>query len=81
MITEQTISHQEIEEDLDKLLGKIRAERKPTTRGIMLLTNFLGCLMLNTSNLNKDQLTSAELLFWLEHNGDGTPIAPIHSKA
>lgn len=68
----------EIKAELDQALFTIRAERKPNTRSIMLLTAFLGSMMLSGSNLKKEDQDSMELLFWLTHNGDGTPIIPEH---
>jgi hypothetical protein len=71
---------EDIKQELEKVLTKLRADRKPTTRGIMLLTSFLGSLMLTTGDL-KDKQDSFEFLFWLTHNGDGTPITPEHRNA
>jgi hypothetical protein len=34
--------------------------------------------MLQYGTLNQDQMDLAELLFWLDHNGDGTEIIPEH---
>lgn len=65
---------EELKKELDEQLTKIRQDRKPTNRGIMLLTSFLGSVMLQGSDLVKEDQDSLELLFWITHNGDGTPI-------
>jgi len=59
-------------------LQAIRKERKPNVRGVMLLTAFLANLMLQFGTLNEEKMNLAELLFWLDHNGDGTEITAEH---
>jgi hypothetical protein len=70
-----------IKEELVIQLKQIRAERKPSNRGIMLLTAFLGSVMLSGSNLKDEEQDTLEFLFWVTHNGDGTPITPEHRSA
>jgi hypothetical protein len=69
----------DIKEELTTALNKLRATRKPNTRGIMLLTSFLASVMLTTGEL-KERSDSLEFIFWLTHNGDGTPITPNHTQ-
>lgn len=64
-----------MKEELATALQKIRADRKPNNRGIMLLTSFFVSNMLTTGEIRENQ-DSLEFLFWLSHNGDGTPILP-----
>lgn len=66
-----------MKEELTTALQKIRAERKPNNRGIMLLTAFLGSAMFAIGDIT-ERADSLEFLFWLSHNGDGTPIIPEH---
>lgn len=61
-----------MEIDIPAELAKIRAERQPTKRGAMLLTNYLGQMIIQ-GFANKD-LDGLELLFWIDHDGDGRNI-------
>jgi hypothetical protein len=76
MITNEIITQEAIEAELDQLLGKMRAKRQPNKRGIMLLTQFLAGLMFQYGTLGQQRMDAAELVFWLTHNGDGTLITP-----
>ena len=76
MITDEIITQEAIDAELDRMLGKIRSDRKPNTRGVMLLTQFIAGLMFQYGTLDQKRLDAAELVFWLTHNGDGTLIAP-----
>lgn len=68
--------HEDILAEMEEHLKATREQRKPNTRGIMLLTAFLGSLMLRGGEMTKPEMDSAELLFWITHNGDGTLITP-----
>jgi hypothetical protein len=78
---EDIITKAEVEAELDQLLGKIRSERQPNTRGVMLLTQFLAGLMLQYGNIDQSKLDAHEFMFWLTHNGDGTLITPAIKNA
>jgi hypothetical protein len=75
---EEVVTDEQLEAELNRLLGKVRKDRKPDNRGIMLLTAHLGSLMLRYSDISQQKLDAAELIFWLTHNGDGTIITSEH---
>ena len=56
------------------MLDTIRKERKPSKRGIMLLTNYLGGAALQGRSLDDEHVNKLELLFWITHDGEGNKL-------
>jgi len=62
----------DLAQEAAELLEKIRADKKPTKRGIMLCGNALAKSL--QLGWNKNQLGSLEIIWWSIHDGNGELI-------
>jgi len=59
-------------DSLSALLERVRADKKPTRRGILVCGQVMGQML--QLGWHKDQLDALELMFWLVRDADGRVI-------
>ncbi len=60
--------------DVAKELARVRAEVKPTRRGVMIMADVMGQML--KLGWRKDQLDALEILFWSVRDADGRLKTP-----